>query len=35
MKLAPSLAHFVWLGHPLAGGNPGGPAKPVPRGFLA
>ena len=33
MKLTPSLAHFVWLGHPLPGGNPGGPAKPVPRDF--
>ncbi|SEB20915.1 hypothetical protein SAMN05444680_11417 [Variovorax sp. YR216] len=32
MKLTPSLAHFVWLGHPLSGGNSGGPAKPVPRG---
>jgi len=32
MKLTPSLAHFVWLGHPLSGGNPGGPAKPDPRG---
>ena len=30
--LTPSLAHRVWLGPPLAGGNPGGPAKPVPRG---
>ena len=35
MQLTPSLAHFVWLGHPLAGGNPGGPAKPVPRDFWA
>jgi hypothetical protein len=32
MNLTPSLAHFVWLGHPLSGGNPSGPAKPVPRG---
>ncbi|MBB3179662.1 hypothetical protein FHW64_004085 [Variovorax sp. Sphag1AA] len=32
MKLSPSLAHSVWLRHPLAGGNPSGPAKPVPRG---
>ncbi|SEB21051.1 hypothetical protein SAMN05444680_11445 [Variovorax sp. YR216] len=32
MKLTPSLAHFVWLGHPLPGGNPSGPAEPVPRG---
>ena len=31
MNLTPSLAHFVWLGHPLSGGNPSGPAKPVPR----
>jgi hypothetical protein len=21
----------VWLGHPLSGGNTGGPAEPVPR----
>jgi hypothetical protein len=33
MKFTPNLARFVWLGHPLSGGNPGGPAKPVPRGF--
>jgi len=33
MKTTPSLAHFVWLGHPLRGGNPSGPAKPVPRDF--
>jgi len=32
MTLTPSLAHFVWLRHPLSGGNPGDPAKPVPRG---
>jgi hypothetical protein len=31
LTLTPSLAHFVWLGHPLSGGNPSGPAKPVPR----
>jgi len=30
--ITPSLAHFVWLGHPRSGGNPGGPAKPAPRG---
>ena len=29
----PSLAHFVWLGHPLPGGDPGGPAEPVPSDF--
>ena len=29
MTLSPSLAHFVWLGHPLSGGNPSGPAKPA------
>ncbi len=29
MTLTPSLAHFVWLGHPLSGGNPSGPAEPV------
>ena len=33
MKLSPSLAHFVWLGHPLTGGNTSGPAEPVPRCF--
>ena len=33
MKLTPSLAHFVWLGHPLPGGNPSGPAEPVPRDY--
>ncbi|SCK61873.1 hypothetical protein VAR608DRAFT_7267 [Variovorax sp. HW608] len=31
--LSPSLAHFVWLGHPPPGGNTSGPAKPVPRCF--
>jgi len=33
MKLTPSLARFVWLGHPLSGGSPDGPTKPVPWGF--
>ena len=28
MTLTPSLAHFVWLGHPLTGGDPSDPAKP-------
>ena len=26
--MTPSLAHCVWLGHPLLGGNPGSPAEP-------
>ncbi|MBB3180063.1 hypothetical protein FHW64_004486 [Variovorax sp. Sphag1AA] len=34
-EFTPSLAHFVWLGHSLSGGNPNGPAKPVPRGSWA
>ncbi|SCK06719.1 hypothetical protein VAR608DRAFT_0085 [Variovorax sp. HW608] len=32
IEFSPSLTHFVWFGHPLSGGNPSGPAKPVPRG---
>ena len=31
----PSLAHFVWLGHPLSGGDPSGPGKAGSAGSLA